>query len=364
MSNGIIPRTIHFLGHGGTGCLIAANLRRADPVIRLNFLFEPDSLGLARFSPKIVIHRWNEETSVTSDFGLDSTLGVEADPSVQSKIATLVVSRRASQTLTGIQQLKHRLDKDSTVLLVQDGIGVLEEVQKLAFPDTQDRPRFAVGIITHVTSQPKNGAMNEFNHFRFGGVPFAMVPETEPTDRDSRNEYKKNDSIQYLVKNAALGMKPLPYSMFRIIQLKRMIIESTIQPLAAILYCTYGQLRQSRHAVALMHSLLEEACNIAASLPWLQNMNVKHRFNSAALWPHIDRILKSNDKEFCSLLQRVQAGHQPDMEYFNGFLVRQGLKERLPVMTQVLVTEMVHAKLGINWQKLQDKKHTVSVEKM
>lgn len=48
-----------------------------------------------------------------------------------------------------LQSQKHRLNRDSTILFTQTGMGIMEMVNEQVFPDPKTRPTHIPGIFSH-----------------------------------------------------------------------------------------------------------------------------------------------------------------------------------------------------------------------
>ncbi|CEH15706.1 panE, apbA [Ceraceosorus bombacis] len=88
-------------------------------------------------------------------------------------IDSLIVSSKADTTLDAIKSLSKRLTPASTVVLLQNGQGVLDLLNTRLFPDPETRPNFIIASTTH-------GAYRQNRlhvvHAAFGTLNFAIVP--------------------------------------------------------------------------------------------------------------------------------------------------------------------------------------------
>ncbi|CAK7206673.1 hypothetical protein SEUCBS139899_009477 [Sporothrix eucalyptigena] len=67
----------------------------------------------------------------------------------QRPIRNLVVTESMVSCIGSIQRIKHRLDQHSTICLVQPGLGMVERLNELVFPDPATRPQFILAHMTH-----------------------------------------------------------------------------------------------------------------------------------------------------------------------------------------------------------------------
>jgi len=75
----------------------------------------------------------------------------ERDRSLQSvgMIESLFITTKAPQVLPALQSLLPRLSKDSTIVLLQNGSGLVESLVSNLFTDEASRPNFVVGVNSH-----------------------------------------------------------------------------------------------------------------------------------------------------------------------------------------------------------------------
>lgn len=72
-----------------------------------------------------------------------------APPPPPEHIAILVITTKAPQTVAALRPISKRLTRDFTILILQDGMGVLDEIKAEIFPNSPSRPSFILGITTH-----------------------------------------------------------------------------------------------------------------------------------------------------------------------------------------------------------------------
>jgi ketopantoate reductase len=64
-------------------------------------------------------------------------------------IMNLIWCTRARYAYEAIYNLRHRLRRDSTVMFVQTGMGILDRVITQIFPDISSRPTFIQASVSH-----------------------------------------------------------------------------------------------------------------------------------------------------------------------------------------------------------------------
>ncbi|KAJ9112552.1 hypothetical protein QFC19_000569 [Naganishia cerealis] len=120
---------------------------------------------------------------------------VSADP-----IDSLIVALKCHHTLPVLRQLKHRLRSDSCITLVQNGMGVYDQLCDSLWPDPLTRPQFILASTTHGArtslrtpkkAQATQGGGLQFErsvvHTGFGDIKLGVVPDPrQEVDYDQR----------------------------------------------------------------------------------------------------------------------------------------------------------------------------------
>ena len=104
---------------------------------------------------------------------LISTLeGVHSQPRA-SPIDSLIVTTKCDATLLALESLRHRIHPWSTIVLLQNGMGVLDALFDTFFKDPEQRPNFVLASTTHGCW--KKGPLDVV-HASMGTLHFGIVP--------------------------------------------------------------------------------------------------------------------------------------------------------------------------------------------
>ncbi|CAH7685232.1 ketopantoate reductase-like protein [Phakopsora pachyrhizi] len=200
---------IHCVGPGSIGSLVCFHLQRVTPVTFLLRTRQPQ-------------HRKNPTTLSIQLEQSDHQLGITGGITYQflgrqqqEPIDSLLVTTKAHQVTNSIRPIRHRLSRNSTLVLLHNGLGVLEELVEELFPDPLDRPSFVLATTSHgvhkVASSPQRlldddhnhqGDEHEACHGRFchsgvGDLRFGVLPNLTVSDalrRLSARHYPKTES--------------------------------------------------------------------------------------------------------------------------------------------------------------------------
>ena len=266
----------------------------------------------------------------------------------ESVIYNLVVTLKAYATAKAINSIAHRLTRESTILFLQNGMGIIDEVNTLVFPDPAQRPTYMVGINSHGL---KKGKLDfEVIHSGKGTIALGIMPPLLVRDSERIPTLSESSaSARYMLRTmtrtpvfVAVGFPPTQLLQQ---QLDKLAVNAIINPLTAILNIINGGLVANFYLKRVIRLLLAEVSLVIRSLPELENVpNVKMRFEPARL----ERIaLSVADKTYqndSSMLQDVRYGRQTEIDYINGYIVKRGEELGVHCVLNYMLMHMVRAK--------------------
>ncbi|KAI9617263.1 hypothetical protein H4Q26_013132 [Puccinia striiformis f. sp. tritici PST-130] len=97
---------------------------------------------LAALFPSTIDHTHHPATSIT-------TVPASKIEANQHPIESLIVTTKAPHVLDSLKLIRHRLSAHSTVLLLHNGLGVVEELIENCFQEPNSRPTFVLATTSH-----------------------------------------------------------------------------------------------------------------------------------------------------------------------------------------------------------------------
>jgi 2-dehydropantoate 2-reductase len=79
---------------------------------------------------------------------------IDVESQEDDTIHNLIVTTKASFTVNALSNIMHRLTPDSTICFLQNGMGIIDEINEKLYPNEYDRPNYMQGIITHGVNVP------------------------------------------------------------------------------------------------------------------------------------------------------------------------------------------------------------------
>jgi 2-dehydropantoate 2-reductase len=416
-----VPRRIHILGTGSIGKLVAHSIRgiaNPPPVTLLlhkkSLLsawensakeitiqddgievkrkgFEAELLPLVRRQHGVELKddepdlyeqednlRPHEVAQVKSqDVTRDAFTGmVEAEDGVVTEeadtIHNLIVTTKAAYTVNALANIRHRLAPSSTICFLQNGMGIIEEVNEKLFPDVEDRPNYMQGIITHgVNVPPAVAARDPFYavHAGHGTIALSLLPSNKAkrssTDlsrgaediHDTQSELWA-ESSRYLLRTltrtpvlCAVGFTPTELLQ---LQLEKLAVNSVLNPLTVLLDARNGSILYNFAITRNMRLLLAETSLVIRSLPELQNIpNIAKRFSSQRLETLVVSVANTTRDNISSMLADVRAGRQTEVEYINGYIVKRGEEIGIKCVVNYSTMQMVIGKSAVTQREVR-----------
>lgn len=360
---------VHILGLGNVGTFIAHSLasRQNSPPITL-LLHSTDLLREFRrkkFS-LAVNHRGMDE--VKSGFDAEVYSHSEWHKVAQKypieeqedflgntieDIDCLIVCSKANVTEKAIETLKHRLTPNSTICLVQSGMGIVERLNERVFPRLNDRPQYIESYFSHYLQRqhPFHVAHTSPGTFILSPAVTAQTPLVE-----AKKDTHWIPSTKYLLRLLTLTPQlvatvetPAGLLQYR---LEKQVINCIIGPLTAINDCTNGELLYVFSATRLMRLLLFEISSVICALPELQGIpGIQSRYSPERLRRVVTHAISKTAPNTSSMLQDMRDLKITEIEYFNGWIVRRGEELGLKCVLNYMVKHMVQTKLVIQMRR-------------
>ena len=353
IENRVIPRTIHILGVGSVGAFVAhalAGIPNRPPITlllhRRRQMADWQSLGSIE-----VITRGTPE--IQKDFNVEKvspSWKVVQQPSKKEDIIyNLIVAVKGPRTVAALSSVAHRLNQRSTIVFLQNGMGMLEELNDKLFEDVETRPNYILGIVTHGL-YPENPF--SISHAGMGTTAIGLVPRYPP-ERSREGVEKPKDvwapTSRYLLRTltrtpvlAAVGFSPTDLMQLK---LDKLAVSAVINPLTVMFDCRNGDLLNNDAVTRVMRLLLSEISLVIRSLPQLQGVpNLQMRFSPDRLESMICSIASTTAGNLSSMLQDVRAGHETEIDYINGYIVRRGEEMGIKCVMNYLLMQMVKGK--------------------
>ncbi|KAF9877382.1 hypothetical protein CkaCkLH20_05082 [Colletotrichum karsti] len=342
-------RRVYILGVGNLGALFASSLASLPSPPPVTLVFHRKELLLSwQQNPGIEIIRGG---IVQKHSNFDVELWSEEPPSEgQSRevsdgriIHNLLVTTKASQALPEVDRVRRYLNANSTVAFAQNGMckmwpphGTLYNSARFSEDQSTTHPNWLACVTTHgVTS------LGRFKSLHASEADVKVGPVLPNPRTSSSASYLSG----LLVQAPHLRGTSVPRDDLWILQLEKLVVNSIINPLTAILRCKNGQLfagEEGAFLKRLMDQLLNEASGVLRGLvndPSTDSIlqastgdgmpaetdevrnDLLERFSQPRLRHMLYDVGHKVRENTSSMLQDVRAGKPTEVDEFNGWLV-------------------------------------------
>ncbi|MCJ1312418.1 hypothetical protein MMC25_006092 [Agyrium rufum] len=358
-STNSVSRKIHFIGAGNVGNFVAHSLAGIPKPPEICLLLRRvafEEFKLNGQTLEVVTHGVpdpRQNISAEPIFPIRTLPSGERDPS--DTIVNLVVSTKTFDTASALQSVSHRLTSDSTIVFLQNGLGVIEEVNEKVFPNIEERPHYIVGVVSHGLKKGGSGGFDgpknrfQVHHTGSGTIALGLLPKYPDQKYDQVDTNYFAPSSRFMLRTftrtavlIAVGYEPKEMLQ---IQLEKLAVNAIINPLTALLGCPNGALVDNFFVTRTMRLLLSEISLVIRSLPELSNtVNRDLRFSPAQLEAVAMRVARRTAENTSSMLQDIILGHRTEIEYINGYIVRRGEELGIRCVMNYMLAQMVKGK--------------------
>jgi 2-dehydropantoate 2-reductase len=268
-------------------------------------------------------------------------------------IYNLVVPLKAHQTVGSLLAIKQRLGRHTSILFLQNGMGIIDEINEKVFPDPETRPNYILGIISHGVSSHPQGKFAAM-HQGMGTIAMGMVPRNGliPQSEESAGEvtYETSPiSSRYLLRTigrspvlAAVGVAPTEIVQA---QLEKLAINAIINPITALVDARNGAIMYNFPLSRVMRLLLAEISLVILSLPELKALpNLATRFSAERLETLVVAVANKTANNISSMLADVRNGRTTEIKYINGYIVKRGDELGITCFMNYLMVQLVKGK--------------------
>ncbi|KAF9567005.1 hypothetical protein CPC08DRAFT_627560 [Agrocybe pediades] len=358
---------LHILGVGSIGGLVAHSLRQVLPpshsITLIHKTLKQQALFLQRGS--IGLERERNVVESTGTFLHEISAKEEGMSSKSTPVTTpidsVIVTLKAQYTLDAIRYLAPRLNSNSTIVLLQNGMGIYELLSREVFRNPLQRPHFVLASNNHGAFQTSPFRVV---HAGIGSIDFGIVPESyetrnfeagledktlRPEDRRLRlsdialpsdPDYQRYKSLReviaalLLAKN--LNCSWVPFSSLQLAMRQKLVVNAAVNPLTSLMNCRNGDLLAHEPPRRVINQVCREASYVFAVQHraeinrWLSEQNVDpatvtlppfpDALSSESLEKEVFRVAELTKGNISSMLQDTRRGRRTEINFINGYL--------------------------------------------
>ncbi|RPA75946.1 hypothetical protein BJ508DRAFT_379757 [Ascobolus immersus RN42] len=374
---------VHIIGLGNVTKLIAHSLMTSSPNppnVTVVFRDMDRFQSFAKAGHKITLSRKNDVDSTTEELVAEGFKGASPDKLKANhiRVQTLIVGTKAYDALSAVRDIVFRLDAESEVIFVQNGMGrlipfvessgacltwlpgIYEEVRKHLFYGGKAEhrtPKFYQMIVSHgLYATPTN----PFGSVHAGRGKVYLGPVLEDGQPEDTVRTKRLLKL-FLPAKSVLNLEVVSRDQLLLRQLDKLVANAIINPLTAIFAVKNGEILHPEKIPEMekdMSMLYEEisailSFHIGLNMPPKSNdmtdaayTQQLSRYSVKNLKKIVNRVAEMTAENTSSMLADVQAGRKTEIDYINGYLVQLGKKYTLPTATNERIVRRVKSKFS------------------
>jgi 2-dehydropantoate 2-reductase len=387
-------RRVHIMGIGSIGTFIAHTLMCLPNPPPLSLIFHrPEMYDDFSASGRIVrvINKKSQTNDARSGYDVDlATQDFERDtifwthiphlladnvlsapavreevlPSGEIRIFSLIVTVKGPATVVALRSVKHRISAETTICLMQNGMGQVEELNREVFTDPETRPTYMLGVISHGVYLSRAFAAH---HAGIGSTAIGVVRDADkfplppksplhsltevekkrmyPSDKDLYANITSRYLLRTLTRSPILVCAAFPYLDLLQLQLEKLAINCIVNPITAILNTPNGSILGNRSLEKVSRLLIAEISTVIRGLPELEGIpNVRTRFSPERLEALYIGVTKKTAENSSSMREDIRNGKDTEIDYINGYIVRRGEERGLKCVLNYMLMQLVNGK--------------------
>lgn len=292
-------------------------------------------------------------------------------PRVYGGIESLVITTKAYAVPRVIAGLRDHLSRNSTIVLLHNGMGMYEKLVDSFFPDPYDRPNFVLATNTHGLwrKDVMHSVQAAFGEIQLGIVPDPHGRDYEASLRNSRNVpswqplslddianisvvdgvspryLTLRNTISALTSARALGATWRPYYDVQTAMRRKLVVNCYVNPLSALLQCKNGDIMRAGPSYWILEHLCKEAERVFRAQLEAEVEDMRQAYHGlpeeervtkrppqlppfpralsyVSLSKEVKRVVELTQDNYSSMYWDMKLGQPTEIKYLNGYLLK------------------------------------------
>ncbi len=310
-----MPYTILITGLGALGTVFATFLKESGH--RVHALTKDKYLPVLADRPLRVTGIWGEHEAKLD--GIHSSI----EPIRNISFDLIILTVKSYDTAAAIEQVKPLVGKDTMVMIAQNGYGNYETVAAAVGKDHALLARVIFGVKLPAPGRAEVTVIAD--DVRVGQPQGAVDP----------------NRVKAIA--AAINAAGIPTSYadnVAAILWDKILYNAALNPLGAVLECTYGRLAENPGTRQVMDRIIDEIFLVAQAhnmpLNWKTPEEYREHFYT--------KLVPPTAKHFPSMYYDVKAGKRLEIDALNGAIVRLAHEKGISVPVNETITALIKAK--------------------
>ena len=250
--------------------------------------------------------------------------GVFSDPSkIKEKIDLIIITVKSYDTEKALSQIKPLVGKETLILIAQNGYGNYEKAVEIFGKEKVLLSRVIFG--SKVLDKNSVEITVNADDVRIGD-PSKTIPEKKVLD------------VVETIRKSGIPASFAP-DVYQILW-DKILYNCSLNPLGALLECSYGDLADNRYTLEIMESIINEIFIVTEA------NNIKLRWESPDKYiKHFyQNLIPPTKKHFPSMFYDLKSGKKTEIDSLNGAIVKLAEKKGLQAPTNKTVTLLIKFK--------------------
>ncbi|KAF4952099.1 hypothetical protein FSARC_12731 [Fusarium sarcochroum] len=283
---------------------------------------------------------------------------IRTDQTDRSHIDQLVVTGRGFEAVKAVASVKDRVDENTSICLLNDGMGVLERVREEVFKGTHSEPNFYLGHMSHALRFNRN--RGSVKQLKAGRTVLTKADAVLEAAKDAHATVDQLNLMQSLKHVKLLKASLSTYEQWLQFKLPAMMFTAAVEPVCVLLDIPYNGMLTNRSAQRMMNELLDEMALVTGNLPEAQGSAELLAFlRGEGLKKFCYRRITGKANAPSDLLMRIGKGLQTDINYQNGYFLQRARVLGIHTPTNELMVHMIKAKRA---EAAEKRKSIISLE--
>ena len=252
------------------------------------------------------------------------------DPVRNTSFDLIILTVKSYDTGAAIEQVKPLVGRNTFVVVAQNGFGNYETVAGVVGKEHALLARVIFGVKLPALGRAEVTVIAD--DVRIGQPDSAVNP----------------DRVKAVA--AAINAAGIPTSYagnVAAILWDKILYNAALNPLGAVLECSYGQLAENTETRQVMDRIIDEIFQVAQA----RNMPLNWRSSEEYRRHFYEKLVPPTAKHFPSMYYDVKAGKRLEIDALNGAIVRLAHEMNIPVPVNETITALIKAKEALAAEK-------------
>jgi len=291
------------IGAGAMGCLFASMLHKNDIKVHL---LENNTNIIKLAENGITIKDNDQETSYK--------IPITSDLDIIKESTIIIVFVKSFSTESLLKTIKPYIDSKAIIVSLQNGL-----LHSKLFQEYIPEDQYILGSTTYGASSPSPGKVI------LGGIGTVVYGGRNSEAKNLLSKIFTQCNIDHSITDDAL---PVLW--------EKALINSAINPIAAILKITNGQIIENLYARNLQKSILREAVQAAK----LAGYSIEYDY----IYQRVIDVCKKTSSNRCSMLQDQSNNRRTEIDSINGFFLNIGEQSNQSFPVNNTIVQLIKAR--------------------